>query len=211
MKKTFARLATLCLLLAGATARAQSQSPVYHSPRSLYIVNWEVTQPMGKFSSDYIDATSFRGTSFEGRYFVRESLSVGLSFSWNRFVQTKDNVSFPINNGMVTGPVYRDLSMFAIRGIAHYYLMRGALRPYVGAGIGGSWDYAYQQTADLGRHQSNFDFIASPEAGLIYTFPAVGGTAGLNLAVRYTYTTAKVGNVKDTQAWSGILGLSFGY
>ncbi len=211
MKNTFAHLAALCLLLAGATARAQNLSESYHSPKSLYLVNWEITQPTGKFGSDYIDELSLRGVSVEGRYFLRHNVSLGLSFSWNRFVQTHDNASMPINNGTATGPVFRDLSMFAIRGIGHFYLLNGPLRPYVGAGIGGSWDYAYQQTADLSRHQSNFDFIVSPEVGLIYNFPAMGGSLGLNGAIRYTYTTATVGNVKDTEAWAAIIGLTFGY
>ncbi len=214
MNKTLATTALTCALLVSGTARAQSVpsnlGPGSSSPRTLYFLNWEVTKPIGGFS-DYIDATSYRGFSFEGRNFLRNNISVGLSFSWNRFNQTKDLVSVPITNGTASGPVYRDASMFAIRGLVHFYLLPGALRPYVGAGIGGSWDYAFQQVADLSRSQSNFDFIVDPEVGLLLSTQRGYGTIALNVAARYTYTTATVGSVHNTPAWGLILGLAFGY
>jgi hypothetical protein len=214
MKNAIAYIAIASTLLFGGNALAQDASTLaatgYHAPKSLYFLNWEITKPVGNFAN-YTDSTSLRGFSFEGRNFVRDNVSVGLSFSWNRFYQTFDNASFDINNGTVTGPVYRDAEMFAVRGLAHFYLMKGPLRPYVGAGIGGSWDYAYQQSADLSRSQSNFDFIVSPEAGLMYNIERGWSTIGLNLALRYTYTTATVGSIHDTQSAGLILGLAFGY
>lgn len=214
MKNAIATIAIASALLLAAPARAQDSGTLTagtHTPSSLYFLDWEITKPLGKFSSDYIDAISYRGFAFQGRHFFTDSISGGLSFSWNRFQQTFDNASFDINNGVVTGPVYRDASMFAVRAIGHYYFLKGALRPYIGAGIGGSWDYAYQQSADLSRSQSNFDFIVSPEAGLIYTIERGWSSIGLNLALRYTYTTATVGNVHDTEAAGLIVGLVFGY
>jgi hypothetical protein len=215
MTKTLARTAIVSalLLLLGGVARAQTtlSATGYHTPQTLYFINWEFTKPVGNFTN-YIDNTSLKGISFEGRHFLRENVSLGLSFSWNRFDQTFGQETFDITNATVTGPVYRDLSMFAIRAIGHYYLLPGSnLRPYLGAGIGGSWDYAYQQSADLTRSQQNFDFIVSPELGLVYMMQRGSGNVGLNLAVRYTYTTATAGSVKDTQTIGGVLGLVFGY
>jgi hypothetical protein len=213
--KTIARLALVSALLLGGAARAQSDSaPVtwdtYRPNQTLWLMNWEITGPIGDFGK-YIDDTSLRGFSFEGRSFIRNNVSVGLSFSWNRFYQTFDNASMPIGNGTISGPVYHYADMFGIRALGHYYFMQGPLQPYAGLGIGGVWDYAYQQVADLTNSQSHFDFILSPEVGLLYVAAKGGTSVGLNVAFRYTYTTAKVGQYNDAQSLAGIVGLTWGY
>jgi hypothetical protein len=213
--KTIARIALVSALLLGGAARAQSDSaPVtwdtYRPNQTLWLLNWEITGPIGDFGK-YIDDTSLRGFSFEGRSFIRNNVSVGLSFSWNRFYQTFDNASMPISNGIISGPVYHYADMFGIRALGHYYFMQGPLQPYAGLGIGGVWDYAYQQVADLTNTQSHFDFILSPEVGLLYVAAKGGTSVGLNVAFRYTYTTAKVGQYNDAQSLAGIVGLTWGY
>jgi hypothetical protein len=209
MNKLIACTAIASALLLGGTARAQGAG---RAPDQLFLVNWEISQPLGGFA-DYIDSTSLAGVSFEGRNFISEKISLGLLFSWNRYDQSFDNESFPIQNGVVTGPVFRDSSMFAIRATGHFYPLQGkSVRPYVGLGIGGGWNYAYQQTADLSLSQSNFDFIVSPEIGTFLNLTSGWSSGvGLNLALRYTYTTATNGRVDGSQALSGIIGLTFGY
>lgn len=212
--KTFARFAVVSTLLLSGLARAQDDAwlstGTYRPNQTLFFINWEIAGPVSGFGN-YIQDTSLRGFSVESRSFLRENFSLGLSFSWNRFNQTFDLLSVPITNGTASGPVYRYADMFGIRGLAHFYLVRGPLQPYLGAGIGGVWDFAFQQVADLSRTQSNFDFIVSPEVGLLYTFARGATNASLNLAFRYTYTTAKVGQYSDASTLSGIVGLSFGY
>ncbi len=212
--KTIARIAVVsALLLGGLAARAQDawvSTGTYHPNQTLWIVNWEIAAPVSDFHN-YISDTSLNGVSVEGRTFVRDNLSFGLSFSWNRWNQTYDMLTVALPNGAASGPVYRYADMFGIRALGHFYLLRGPLQPYLGAGVGGVWDYSFQQVSDLSRSNSNFDFIVSPEAGLLFTFAKGGTNAGLNLAVRYTYTTAKTGEYKDAQTFSGIIGLSFGY
>jgi hypothetical protein len=212
--KTLARIVLVSALLLGGVARAQSDAMFstgsYHPNQTLWVLNWEIAGGIGDFGS-YINDTSLRGFSFEGRSFLRENISLGLSFSWNRFYQTFDDASMSIPNGTISGPVYRYADMFGIRALGHYYFMQGPLRPYFGVGIGGVWDYAYQQVADLTNSQSHFDFIMSPEVGLFYQFAGGGTSAGLNVAFRYTFTTAKFANVENAQTLSGILGLTFGY
>ena len=46
---------------------------------------------------------------------------------------------------------------------------------------------------------------------MLYWLAKGGTTAALNLAVRYTYTTATVGREEDAQMLSGIVGFAFGY
>jgi hypothetical protein len=213
--KTIARIVLSSALLLGGVARAQYadatfSTGTYRPNQTLWILNWEIAGGVGDFG-DYIGNTSLRGFSFEGRTFVRDNISFGLSFSWNRFYETKDMASMPITNGTISGPLYNYADMFAIRAIGHYYFMQGPLQPYLGVGIGGVWDYAYQQVTDLTQTYSHFDFIASPEVGLLYTVAKGGTSAGLNVALRYTFTTAKFANVENAQTLSGIVGFNFGY
>ena len=215
MRTAIIRIAIAAALLAG-TARAQDDeywvtTPSYKPDLTLFIVNWEISGPIGSFA-DYIDNPSLRGGSIEFRSFLSNNVSLGLSFSWNRFEQTFDELHVPISNGMVSGPLFRYADMFGVRGLAHYYLNKdNALRPYLGIGIGGAWNYAYQQVADIADSQDNFNFIVNPEVGLLYWFAQGGTSAAVNLAFRYTYTTATMGREDNAQMLSGIVGLAFGY
>ncbi len=212
--RTAIAVAVAAALLSG-TAVAQDEAWLstssYRPVKTLFVANWEFSFPVGSFR-DYIDETSFRGISFEDRSFVKPNVSVGVQFNWNRFSQTFDNVTVPITNGSASGPVYRHTDMFGIRGIAHYYFGHApTLRPYLGVGIGGMWAYSYQQIADLANEQDNFNFVVDPEIGILYWFATGGTNAGLNIAFRYTYTTATTGRQHDAQFLSGVVGLAFGY
>ena len=214
MKKTIALVAVVASLLLSGVAFAQDSSWVstgsFRPNQTLWGLNWEISKPVGDFDK-YISDVSLRGISFEGRSFVRPNLSLGVSFSWNRWEQTYNNTSYPITNGTITGPVYKYADMFGIRALGHFYLGKGNLKPYLGVGIGGAWAYAYQQTANLTSSQSNFDFIVDPEVGLLYVIASGGTSVALNLAIRYTYTTATVGQYHDAQFASGIVGIYWGY
>jgi len=213
MKKAIALIAIVASLLLTSVAFAQDtmvSTGSFRPNQTLWGLNWEISKPVGDFDK-YISDVSFRGVSFEGRSFVKQNLSLGLSFSWNRWEQTFNNGSYSITNGVITGPVYKYADMFGIRALGHFYFLKGNLKPYVGAGIGGAWAYAYQQTANLTNSQSNFDFIVDPEVGFLYVVASGGTTLALNVAARYTYTTAKTGQYKDAQWASGVVGLFWGY
>ena len=210
--KNIARIALASAFLLTGVARAQSDSwASYHPNKTLWLVNWEISGPVGQFA-DYVSNTSLRGFSVEGRSFLRDNLSFGLSFSWNRYYQTYDLLTVPIANGDASGPVYRYADMFGIRALAHYYVMNGPVRPYLGVGIGGVWNYAYQQVTDLYTDQSHFDFIVSPEVGLLYRVAGGATSVDLNVAFRYTFTTANLVKGSDAQ-WLTIpvLGLAWSY
>jgi hypothetical protein len=218
MRTSIVRIAVVVALLAGH-ARAQESSGAWvstgsYKPRqTLFTVNWEIAGPIGSFS-DYINDTSLRGFSLEWRSMLQEKFSLGVSFSWNRFNQTFDQLTVQLpNNVTATGPVFKYADFFGVRAIAHYYLgsLDRPLQPYLGVGIGGTWAYSYQQIADLSQSQSNFDFIVDPEVGLFFWFAKGASTAGLNLAFRYTYTTATAGRQHDLQWLSGLVGVVFGY
>jgi hypothetical protein len=165
MKNT-ARIALASALLLAGTAHAQASwgsLGAYHPLRTMWAVNWEIAGPIGTFGNHFGD-TSLRGFSVEGRTFLRDDVSIGFSFSWNRFSQTYGLVTVPIANGE--------------------------------------------------NSQSNFGFVASPEAGLLYNVLGGGTSLGINLALRYTVTTAKLGAFETfsrPQPISGIVGVAAEY
>jgi hypothetical protein len=215
--KTLLRSAALALLaLLAVPARAQSgtfdpfDSGNYRPDKSIWALNWEIAQPVGDFAN-YIDRTSFSGFSMESRSMVRKNVSAGISFSYNRFDQTIPDYQQISGTTTVTGPVFRYADMFGIRALGHYYFLDGVVQPYVGGGIGGVWAYGFRQLADMSDSQSSFSFIVSPEAGALIQLARGATNMGLNLAVRYTYTTANFGNTKDAQTFSGIAGFMWSY
>ncbi len=208
--KTILRIAVIGALLAAGSARAQWYE-TYKPRESLYMFNYEVSSAIGSFN-DYINATSWRGFGFEGRSMVRDNVSIGLGFDFNRYSQEYAMLTTSTGSGgTLSGPVYRYADQFAVKGLAHMYLRPGSIRPYLGVGLGGVWSYGYGQTADFSRTDNGFDFVASPEVGILLTAARGQSTAGLNVAFRYNYTTADFNGVSDAQSWQVILGLYAGY
>ena len=219
MKTNLVRVVVASMLLFGAVAQAQwgTGSEGLRQSQTIWALNWEVAGPIGDFKN-YVSDWSLRGFSLEGRYLVTEKISVGGSFSFNRWEQTYNQISVPIPgltglNGIASGPVYRYADMFALRALVHYYLgqLGDRFQPYLGAGIGGVWDYSYQQIADLSYTQNNFNFIVSPELGVIITLASGSTSLGINFAFRYTFTTANPGRTSNAQTIGPIIGLAWYY
>ena len=217
--KTIIRSAALALfVLLSTPARAQDNfafnpmdSGSYRPDRSIWSMNWEIAQPVGDFSN-YVDKASLSGFSLESRSMLSRNTSAGISFSYNRFDQTFPAYQRVNGTSTVTGPLYRYADMFGVRLLGHYYFLQSEmLQPYVGGGVGGAWAYGYEQMADFTRTETSFNFILSPEAGVLIQLARGGTNLGLNLAVRYTYTTAAMGTTKDDQTFSGIVGFMWSY
>src|SRR5215472_9976544 len=210
------RVVVAAVLLFGAAARAQWGTTGLRQGQTIWALNWEVAGPIGDFQN-YIKNWSLLGFSLEARYLVKKNISVGGSFSFNRWEQTYNQISIPIYlpnanaNGTATGPVYRYNDMFGLRANAHYYFGEGGgpIQPYAGFGIGGVWSYAYQQIADLTATQDSFNFIVSPEVGVLWTLLQGTTSLALNLAFRYTFTTASPGRTSNAQTIGPIIGLAW--
>jgi hypothetical protein len=216
VKTNLKHLVVTSVLLFGSAARAQfSNAPEsFRQNQTLWGFNWEVAGPIGDFKN-YITNWSLRGFSLEGRYFVSNCLSVGLSFSFNRWEQTYNSITVPVQlsgvNGVITGPLYRYNDMFGLRATLHKYFGQGMIQPYIGFGIGGVWSYAYQQIVDLANSQDSFNFIISPEVGAIVTLLSGSTSLAANLAFRYTFTTASPGRTTNAQTIGPIIGLAWYY
>jgi hypothetical protein len=211
MKTMILKYAVVGLLLAAGTAQAQDFE-TYRPRQTMTIFNYEMSQAVGSFSDDFVDETSWRGFSFEARSMVKEQVSIGIGFTYNRFDQTRSNVTLQTDSGgTLSGPVYRYADQLAVKGLGHFYLGHGALQPYLGVGLGGVWTYSYSQIADLANTDDGFEFIASPEVGLMLTAAKGASSLGLNVAFRYNWTTADFNRVNDAQSIALVVGLFGAY
>jgi opacity protein-like surface antigen len=210
------------LLLVGTAAEAQytyvgGGHPGLEKGETAFLLNYEISAPVSGFK-DFISDWSFRGFSLEGRYMVSPHLSIGGGFSGNRFQQTSSNLTVDVSNnnasGNISGPTYRYTDNLSLKALVHYYFSEGKLQPYVGVGIGGGWFYSYAQLVDLALSHDSFDFIVQPELGLLYELSSGSTSLAVNLAVRYTYTTADmVNNRASNIQWLTlpVIGLAWSY
>jgi hypothetical protein len=211
MTSNIARVAVAAALLAAGSAHAQGYAS-YSPTQSIYLFNYEMSTALGSFSDDFVDEFSWRGFSFEGRSMVAPRISVGIGFNFNRYSQTFDNLSeTTATGGTLSGPVYRYADQLAVKGLLHGYLMDGPIRPYLGAGVGGVWSYSYSQLADLARSDDGFDFIVSPEVGLLFTAAKGASSVGLNAAIRYNWSTADFLQVENAQSLNFVVGIFGAY
>src|SRR5512135_3939740 len=123
MKTYLARAAIASALLLGASiAEAQysrRSMEGFDQNESLVVANYEISAPVGDLKN-FISNWGFRGFSIEGRYKLAKQISLGMSFSANRWQQTYDNLQVDLPNGNISGPVFRYTDMFGIRALAHY-------------------------------------------------------------------------------------------
>ena len=94
MKTNLMRVVVASFMLVGAVARAQYGSEGLRQSQTIWALNWEVAGPIGDFKN-YVSDWSLRGFSLEGRYLVTKNISVGGSFSFNRWEQTYNQISVP--------------------------------------------------------------------------------------------------------------------
>lgn len=209
MKTTVLRAlaAVACL---SATA-AQAQWTEYRPDKSLMLVGWGLAQPLGNLT-DFQTGTSTAGFAMEFRSMVRPRMSAGLAFDYNRFDRSRSLESRTSPDGSVlSAPTYRYSDQFGIKVTGHYYFTDGGFRPYAGVGLGGNWNYAYLQIADIADYDQGFTFIASPEVGLLWELAAGRTSVALNLAFRYNITTAYFLGVENAQWMSEVLGIAVSY
>lgn len=176
---------------------------------TIWNFTYELGGALGSFN-EYISAVSPVGFNLEGRSKVHKRFSVGLAFGYNRYSQTSDLATVPLDNGgTASGPLYRYAHFLSPRITTHYYFLDQAVQPYVGVGVGATWSYAYQRTADLERGDSGFHFATHAEAGLYWSLALSDSRLALTAAVRYTFTTVSFAQVQNAMMLSGLLGVAW--
>jgi len=168
--------------------------------QSLYSLNYNVSFSSGE-TAKFIQNTSFRGFTFEGRGFISEQVSIGGLFNWSTFYEKLAGAEYTRGTATVTGNQYRYINAFPMLFQAHYYLQDDEYEPrvYMGGGVG---PYIINQRVNIGvwtANEDNWHFGISPEVGLL--FP-VSMTTSFNLSVRYHYVF-KAKNTVD-HSWFGL-------
>jgi opacity protein-like surface antigen len=147
----------LLLLLSGEAARGDD----------FVGLTWDTALPAGDLS-DYISEFSLRGFTFEGRHFLREDLSVGLSLNYNVFHENTDEL-IRLENRDISGSQFRVVYSIPLLATAHYYInwdYYQKVEPYVGLGVGA---YRMERRLDIGVYgdrEKNWHFGLAPEVGL---------------------------------------------
>jgi len=209
MKTNVIRALLAALCMTGATAQAQWTE--YRPDQSLMLIGWGLAQPVGQMT-DFQSGSSVNGFAMEFRSMVKPRMSAGLAFDYNRFSRTNSMESVTRPDGSaLSAPTYRYSDQFGIKLTGHYYFAESGFRPYLGAGLGGNWNYAYLQIADLASYDQGFTAILSPEVGLLWELASGRTSVSLNLALRYNFTTAYFLGVENGQWFSEVLGVAISY
>ncbi len=173
------------LIVAGFAINSNAQS-------NYWTFSWPISMGVGS-TNDYIAKTSFRGISITGASFITDNISIGGEWSWEVFDEIKRDlppmeVNLDGHPGHISGTQYRYLNTIPIFVNSHYYLgENGALRPYIGMGIGTVY---VDQRTDIGLvsiQSKTWRFGVQPEVGVFIPFGLTG--TGVSLKAKYRYAT----------------------
>lgn len=175
-------------------------------------LNYQISVPFGDVK-DYTDKTSFRGMDLEYHQFLGQRFSIGGAIGWNVYYQNKDNISgdfkFSGSDNMytITGDQYRYVNTVPLLAIGRYYFNdgNGAVRPYVGLGIGTSWTEKRLEVGQFSSTISRWQFAMAPEIGM---YVPVSDQFGFNFGAKYNYASkAANGRVPEIQSLTFNIGL----
>jgi hypothetical protein len=154
------------------------------------------------------------GASLGVRYLFTKQWSLGLGSTWNNFAENFPRATYPIDNGALTGAIFRQVWVGTLLAQAHvYFNPDGAIGPYVGIGAGLAWLSNQALVSDLPVDLLTHGFVVSPEVGLLIPFdrdafePQRTAMQSASLGVRYTYTTAESRDVTSATFLAVTLGV----
>lgn len=142
------------------------------------------SNPTGDLSETYIGNDSWLGFSVEGRRFITQNSTIGLSLGYTAFYeQTEEPIEFP--GATVSGEQYRSLNVFPLLATYHLYSRApGRIQTYIGVGVG---VYYMKQLMDVGPRTfetSNWIMGFAPELGFILN---KGARKEIAIFGRYNY------------------------
>ena len=152
------------------------------SAQSNFSVLYSVGIPMGALS-DHTSEVSARGMTMEYQKFIKSNISVGVNFGYSVFYEKLPYGSYTSGTATLTGTQYRYNNLFPMLVNGQYHLNSdGAIKPYVGLGIGTIYNI---RNTDMGLwtvEQNNWHFLVTPEAGITF---GIGQNTALKLNAKY--------------------------
>ncbi|TAJ14021.1 hypothetical protein DMA11_06625 [Marinilabiliaceae bacterium JC017] len=168
-------------------------------------IQYNMGFPVGN-TQDFVDKTSFRGSSFEFGKYLNDNISVGMGIGWNTFYQSFPKATYPIEGGEITGKKYNYINAVPIMANVKYHFTReGPIHPYVGLHVG---TFYMENRTDIGMYSfadKGWTFGIAPEAGV-----AIPVGQGVNFLVSAKYNQSFETSKIDQQGWFNLnFGISF--
>lgn len=161
--------------------------------------------PLGG-TADFTNNISPRGVDFEVQKFLQEDLSVGFGIGWNMFRQKIVDETFQVDDLTITGTQFRYTNIVPLNvNVKKYFVGQGNTFPYVGMGIGTSYN---QKRNEIGVYELTEDkwlFNLAPEVGMLYD---LNYRSYLSVKVKYNYSP-KAGDFDSMSYLS--LGVGIGW
>jgi outer membrane protein len=154
---------------------------------------------------EFNNAASFRGMSFEYRYLMQPSMSVGLETGYNLFYDKMDYATYTKGTISVSGIQYRYTHAVPALATFDYYLIPDTkFNPFVGLGVGTIYS---SRDLDMGMFTQENDvwqFALRPQVGVLIT------TSMFDLIVAGKYFNGFKANDVDGQSYFALnVGLVF--
>jgi hypothetical protein len=182
----------------------------------LSILSWNISIPSGNTKDFSMDNESFRGVTFQYRYFPQPSLSFGLYAGWHVFNgETLDTIEVDQEEfkGAVTGKQWRYINSIPIMANVHFYTGRsGRTQLFLGLNAGGM---IIEERLDINIWavtSKKWHWGVAPEIGV--NLP-LGYNTGLAISAVYNYAFSAgeklVGESSKHQYLSINIGVSWGH
>ena len=179
----------LIILLVGLAGSASAQESY------LYFA-WDVNTPIS--NTEWIGSTSTSGGRVGYRHFIGAArrFSAGLDVNWAYYQEYKPTETFLRPGGAITTDYFNEISQFGIALSGQYYFQVGEeqrIFPYTGLGLGASRNFYSVYYNIYEDSESQWGFLARPEAGLLLPIGARRRFA-LSAAVHYDFSTSRSEN-----------------
>lgn len=144
----------------------------------------------------YIEGKLFDGIQIEGKYFLNENISIGLSTGWNSFSDRYDRKVYYDQYGEISAVQTRFFRSIPLLFAAHYYLANeeSKVRPYVGLGLGG-YQMRYEKWYGVfAEGKEKWSPGVRPEAGVLIP---LGEQFGVDFNLKYNYAVYSFNEIKN--------------
>lgn len=152
---------------------------------SMVFLNYLPSVPLGK-TADYVSNTSPRGLDFEVQKFLKDDVSVGFVVGWHMFRDKLSDITFDYEDLTVTGTQFRYLNVVPMDvNIKKYFVNEGLTMPYVGFGLGTSYNDMQTEAGVFVKSEDKWLFHIAPEVGMLYD---LNYTTFLSVKLKYNYS-----------------------
>jgi opacity protein-like surface antigen len=193
MKKIFYIIVLAVLSFSTGIAQTSPSTTIGFTPSAYYNFYWNTTFPVGDFH-DWVSQPSPAGFGFGGRYIIKNGLTAGFDFGWQRVSKIYDSETYtrPEKGLAITARNYRFTWMVPFQAVVAYHMIpEKSISPYVGLGIGGDYMEHHLMIQEYDIYETFWDFSLTPEVGFLAKFGAFSEWGAL-VAFNYKWTTNKI-------------------